>query len=174
MIIKPFETKRFIIREIVEADAESLLEMESDPEVLKFIGTPPLKNTDEILKVIRKVRGQYAEFGMGRLAIERKEDGELVGWTGIKYEQHIRTIPYHDLGYRIKRKYWGKGIATETGKASLEFGFNVLELSVINAGARIDHSASIHVLKKLGMRITEEFPFDGHQNYFFELPKALY
>ena len=165
------ETDRFIIRDIVTEDTKGLLEMESDPEVLKYIGTPPLRSEKEALRVIQKVQKQYRDFGTGRLAIESKNTGEFIGWTGIKYEQEIRDFPYYDLGYRIKRKHWRKGIATETGLASLKYGFKELNLNVIHAGARLDHWASHHVLGKLGFRIIEEFQFDNHQNYWFGLSR---
>ncbi len=168
------ETDRFILRKIRMDDAADMLEMESDPEVLKFIGTPVLTSLDEIMKGIEYIQNQYRDFGMGRLAIEDKNSGEMLGWTGIKLEKHIRDFDYHDLGYRLKRKHWGKGIATETGFASLDIGFNEYGLDKVNAGARIDHQASRNVLLKLGFQIMEKFEFEGDNNHYFEISREAY
>ena len=145
--------------------------MESDPEVLKYIGTPPKKNEEEVLEAIRYVRSQYEKYGMGRLAIEEKSTGEIMGWTGIKYELHIRDFPYYDLGYRLKRKHWGKGIATETGMASIQYGFEGLNLDVINAAAFEGNTTSHNVLSKLGFEKGPDFIFEEKRAFWYELTK---
>ena len=63
---------------------------------------------------------QKAKNGMARLAIIEKETQEFIGWTGIKFEENLRFENYYDLGYRLKKKFWGKGIASETAKLSLK------------------------------------------------------
>lgn len=55
---------------------------------------------------------------------------------------------YYDLGYRLKKKFWVRGIATETAFASLEYGFKTMNLSEIYAGAHIDNIASNKVIQK--------------------------
>ena len=119
------ETERFILREIVEEDVLGFFELDADPEVHKYIGNHPVGSVEECQKIIAHVRNQYIEYGMGRWAIIDKTNNDFLGWTGIKYETGIRKQPYYDLGYRIIRKHWGKGIATETAFASLEYGFKV-------------------------------------------------
>ena len=79
----------------------------------------------------------------------------------------IRSFPYYDLGYRILRKHWGRGVATETAHAALNYGWEQLELEEINAAAHVENKASNRVLEKLGLRMVETFKFDdGLHNWY--------
>ncbi|MEO0899858.1 MAG: GNAT family N-acetyltransferase [Bacteroidota bacterium] len=155
------ETSRFILREFRMEDAAGFLSLESDPEVLRYIGTPPVTDIKKIQEIISHVRQQYQDNGIGRWVIVNKENEEIVGWTGLKLEKEIRPEkPYYDLGYRLKRKYWGQGIATETALVSLDYGFKQLGLTEIFAGAHVDNIGSNRVLNKLGMELLEQFTFE--------------
>ena len=156
------ETDRFLLREIIESDYKDLFELDSDPEVHKYLGNNPQKDIKEAKKVIKHIRRQYEEFGIGRWAIIDKATNDFIGWTGLKYERDIRPNPYYDLGYRIKKKHWGKGIAQETALESLNYGFTKLKLPEICAAAHIDNSPSNAVLQKVGMQLIEQFQFEGN------------
>jgi ribosomal-protein-alanine N-acetyltransferase len=73
------------------------------------------------------------------------------------------------LGYRLIRKHWGKGIATETAKASIEYGFNVLNLKEIVATIHCGNQASNNVVKKLGFDLIETFEFDQEFHNWYKL-----
>lgn len=165
------ETPRLLLREIVEADAEQLLEMERDPEVHRYIGNHPLTKLEQAQAAIQWIRKQYRENGIGRWAVIDKASGDLVGWSGLKYEQHVREWSYYDLGYRLKRKYWGRGIATETAIESLKYGFTVLKLPEICAAAHVENKASNAVLQKVGMQLVDTFVFDGEEHNWYVLGK---
>ena len=66
-----------------------------------------------------------------------------------------------DLGYRFLQEYWGKGFATESAKASLELGFNTLDIKRVIAMVRPDNASSIHVLDKLQFKYEKEIIEDG-------------
>ena len=167
-----FETERFIIRELEETDVEGMFALDSDPDVHKFLGNTPIKTKDESLKMIRHVRQQYRDNGIGRLAIVEKSSGAFVGWTGLKLEKGVRADrEYYDLGYRLLQKYWGKGIATETAIASLKYGFETLQLEEIHAAADVDHIASNTVLKKVGMQFVETFLFEDVPHNWYSIKK---
>jgi ribosomal-protein-alanine N-acetyltransferase len=96
-----------------------------------------------------------------------------MGWGGLKYEFNPRKNErYYDLGYRILRKYWGKGIATESALESLKYGFNVLDVQEIFAAAHHDNAASNAILKKIGMQFVETFIDDGAIHNWYALDKA--
>ena len=69
------ETDRLLFRELLPSDAEALFELDSDPEVVKYVGVPPLNHIDQTHKVIQSIRQQYADFGIGRWAVILKETG---------------------------------------------------------------------------------------------------
>ena len=156
------ETERLLIREIMPSDEAGMFEMDSDPEVHKYITKTPLKTMDEVRDVIAFVRKQYVDNGIGRWAVEEKETGEFLGWTGFKLMNEVTNgrVGHYDFGYRFKRKVWGRGIATEAGKASLKYGIEVLKLDPVFAMTDVDHVVSRHILEQLGFRFVEIFRYD--------------
>jgi ribosomal-protein-alanine N-acetyltransferase len=166
------ETTRLVLRELTEQDAPALFEMDNDPMVHKYLGGHIMTGIDQSLLIIRRVREQYRENGIGRWAVERKDTGECIGWAGLKYETNGRPgLTYYDLGYRLKRSAWGQGYATEAARASLEFGFMQLELETIHAAAHIENLASNRILGKLGMVRIDSFHYDGAEHNWYALKR---
>ena len=166
------ETPRFLLREIVEADAEGMFLLDSDAEVHKYLGNHPIQSLDEAQDIITYIRNQYQENGIGRWAVIDKQDDTFIGWSGLKYETVVRPgQPYYDLGYRFRREYWGKGVATETALASLAYGFEIMQLSQICAGAHVENIGSNRVLQKVGMLQKEPFIYDGEPHNWYTLDK---
>jgi RimJ/RimL family protein N-acetyltransferase len=155
------DTPRLILRPVTIEDIDDFFELDSNPNVHKFLGNQPVKTKEQSKEMIESILKQYAEFGLGRLAIVKKDTGEFIGWSGIKYEQNVRKeFNYYDLGYRLKEKFWGKGYATEAALASLDYGFYNLKLKEICAAAETNHIASNTILKKIGMQPSGTFEFD--------------
>ncbi len=157
------ETTRLIIRELQSEDAEGMFLMDSDPEVHKYVGKQPVERIEQTREVIEYVRGQYREFGIGRWAMIDKATGAFVGWVGHK--RMTETVNGHtghiDFGYRLARRYWGQGIATEAGQASLQYGTDTLGLTDIYAMTNFDNGASRRVLEKLGFAFKGLFEYDA-------------
>lgn len=166
------ETERFILREIRITDLEGMFLLDSDPEVNKYLGNKPVQTKEEEIKIIEFIHKQYEEYGLGRLAIIEKSSDEFVGWTGIKYETEVRSeFNYYDLGYRLRKEYWGKGIGTETAIASLRFGFLELKLDEIFGAADIANIGSNKILKKVGLNWIETFPFEGVEHNWYGIKR---
>ena len=153
------ETNRTVLREITIEDVDPFFEMDSDPEVHRYLGTQPITNRDQIVQTIHYVRQQYIDNGVGRWAIVDKSTNLFIGWTGFKLVKDLvnNRTNYYDLGYRLIRRYWGKGIATETAKASLTYGFDKLNLNEIIATVNCENAASNKVIEKLGFTLYETF-----------------
>ncbi len=167
------ETERLILRAVEDTDVQGFFELDSDPEVHKYLGNQPIKTMEEAKATIDYVRNQYVKFGIGRWVVEEKASGEFVGWSGLKYEQTVRTdYDYYDIGYRLKRKFWGKGYATESATAALKYGFQVLNLEEIAGAAHIENIASNRVLRKIGLEWLEPFEFEGDPHHWYRLKKA--
>jgi ribosomal-protein-alanine N-acetyltransferase len=167
------ETERLILRNLEPKDAQGMFELDSDPEVLIYLGNNPLTSVKQSEEIIRMVQKQYAKNGMGRWAIIDKATNEFVGWTGLKYEESVREeFNYYDLGYRLKKKFWGKGIATETALVSLEYGFEYLELEEICATAHVDNIGSNRVLQKVGFNFIEVIQIENEPCNWYSLKKA--
>jgi ribosomal-protein-alanine N-acetyltransferase len=170
------ETNRLILRKLEETDIERMFLLDSNPEVMKYIGVPVLKEQSESLGVIKMIQKQYDENGTGRLAVIEKETGLLIGWSGLKLltEEINGYKNILDLGYRFLPESWGKGYAMEAAKASLELGFKNMNADVIYAHAHSENEGSNHILKKLGFEKTSEFTEpDGICNWY-ELKREKY
>lgn len=96
------ETERLILREILPSDDKALFELDSDPEVHRYLGKP-IHQIKEAQATIDAVRQQYIDFGIGRWAMIEKSTGDFMGWTGLKFVTQMRNghTNYYDLGYRM-------------------------------------------------------------------------
>lgn len=169
------ETERLILREIITEDAESFFAMDSNPEVVKYVGIKPLTDISQSVEMIESIRKQYVENGIGRWAVVRKEDGKMAGWSGLKLIKEINHHQnIHDLGYRFTLKYWGKGYATETSIAVLKYASNEMKLEKVFAYADVENDASNHVLRKLGFEKKETFTVEGDQCFWYEIGSEKY
>ncbi len=167
------ETPRLILREVDLADAEGFFEMDSDPEVARFVGGRPVDSIEKSREIILFVQKQYAERGIGRWSVVEKATGAFIGWCGLKRalpEDAIRPEKgeFIDLGYRFSKKNWGQGFASEAARAALEQGLGPLGFSKICAMADSRHSVSLHILEKTGFRRRDLFEFDGHEHVWLE------
>lgn len=169
------ETERLILRELVMPDDVGMFKLDSDPQVHRYLGNAPVKSLSESREIIAYIREQYTEVGIGRWAVIEKSTGEFVGWSGLKFvtdmiNQHSN---FYDIGYRIRRKHWGKGYATESAIGVLNYGFNKLNLPVIYGMAHVDNSASNHILKKIGLNLVESFNYDGTPHNWYKIKRPV-
>lgn len=151
-----FESERLYFRMFVEEDAPELLELNSDPLVIKYTGDPPFKDFDEALKFVKEY-DHYTKHGFGRWAVIRKVDHSFIGWCGLKYNEENEI----DIGFRLFRKEWGNGYATEAVRATLNYGINELSMNIIVGRAAAENIASIKVLEKTGFKYQKTSPCHG-------------
>jgi ribosomal-protein-alanine N-acetyltransferase len=83
-------------------------------------------------------------------------------------------INYYDLGYRLIRKYWGDGFATESALASLTYGFETLKLNEIFAAAHIENIASNRILNKIGLKQEGTFTYDKELHNWYRLESSAW
>lgn len=170
------ETERFILREILPSDIDGMFELDSDPEVHRYLGNKPVTDRGQIAKVINFIRQQYIDNGIGRWAIIDKKTNEFIGWTGLKFVTVLTNNHqnYYDLGYRLKRKYWGQGIATETAIISLDYAFNIRKVEEVFAAANCENVGSNKILQKIGLNLTETFYYDDMECNWYKIDKNGY
>ncbi len=156
------QTPRLLFREIIHDDADAFFDMDSDPEVHKYLGNKPVADIDKIHEVIDFIQKQYTENGIGRWAIIEKSTNEFVGWGGLKLVKELTNnhVNFYDMGYRLRRKYWRQGIASESAIASLKYGFETLNLNEIFAAAHVDNDGSNKILLRSKMKFIETFYYD--------------
>jgi ribosomal-protein-alanine N-acetyltransferase len=158
------ETERLLLRPFELSDAESLFDMDKNPNVHTYLWQKPITDIKEVYEYIEMVRQQYLDNNIGRFSTIIKETGELIGWTGIKFVTgHIENgnTNFYDYGYRLNEKFWNKGYATEASVAWLDYGFNTMKIDKMNAYTHFDNGASNHILQKVGMNFIEDY-LDEH------------
>jgi RimJ/RimL family protein N-acetyltransferase len=150
---KNLETERLYFRELSLDDAKLLIDLNSNPNVIRYVDDGPVKDLDEAKKILTDIIFPQYPNKMGRWAVHLKATDEFIGWCGLKYVKEADEV---DLGYRFFEQYWGKGYATEAAKAVLDYGVYTLKLKNIIARAAKANVASIHVIKKLGFAYMED------------------
>lgn len=160
------ETERLLLRTFTELDAALIYELNFDPDVTRYTHDP-VKDIAHAREILEKtIIPQYALYNHGRWAVHLKPTLEFLGWCGLKYRPELNEI---DLGYRFKKKSWGKGYATEAAYASIRYGFNKLNLKRIVGRAEIDNIGSWKVLEKCGMTFIGDEEVDGYPVKTYEI-----
>ena len=147
------QTERLYFREFTIDDAQLLIDLNSDTDVTRYTGDGSVKDIEEAKRILTEIIFPQYQNKIGRLAVHLKSTNEFIGWCGLK---HISKSNEVDLGYHFFKKHWNKGYATESAKTMLDYGTTVLKLKNIIALSAKENTASIHVLKKIGMTYLED------------------
>jgi len=153
------------LREFSIEDAASMLELNSDPEVLKFTGDKAFSSLDEA-RLFLENYNQYSLYGFGRWAVIQKSTGNFIGWCGLKYSATTDEV---DIGFRFLKTVWNQGYAREAAQKCIELGFDIVGIKRIVGRAMVDNLASVKVLEKLGLTFLKEFDFDGEKGVIYEI-----
>lgn len=142
------ETKRLLLRNFRLDDAPAFFKLGSIPEIIRYVGNTPLNSIAEAEAALQAAPlRDYEVHGYGRFACIWKETGELIGFSGVKF---IEELSETELGYRFLPEFWGRGLATEAGEASIQYARQSLGLSRLIGLVHPDNHASAKVLSKLG------------------------
>lgn len=167
-----FETERLTLRRFTDtdADAELAFELDSDPEVMRYIGPfgmPDVASYRERIRTVWLPQDTHPTRGV-RAAFE-KATGQFVGWVFLRPAPVYKFAPEAgwtrasdlELGYRLRRAAWGRGLATEAATAMMRRAFAEPDVTAVVAAALITNRASWRVMEKLGMMRVREFAVPG-------------
>ena len=152
------ETPRLILRQFTTADAPLILQLNSNPEIVKYVHEPILKTEKAAQNILTNIILPQYKNNLGRWAIHTKDSNEFIGWCGLKHRPELDEI---DLGYRLIQQYWGNGYAAEAALHTLQYGLHHLKIKLIIGRAHIENTASIKVLEKIGMQFVKEEVVEG-------------
>ena len=141
-------TPRLLLRPVDDADADDLLAMHADPEVMRYWDAPRWTEPDRARRFIGSCR-QVEEDGTGaRLVIERAADGTFLGWCALTgWNEEYRSA---SLGYCSTQAAWGHGYMTEAAGGLLRWAYDTLDLNRVQSETDTRNLASARVLDKLG------------------------
>jgi RimJ/RimL family protein N-acetyltransferase len=152
------ETPRLILREFLPEDADALALVLSDPEAMRYYPTP--FDRAGVEEWIARSRRRYANDGVGLWAMVLKATGELIGDCGI-IKQEVDGDSLYEIGYHLRRGFWGQGLATEAARACKEWGFANLPIDRMISLIRPENVPSRRVAERNGMTIWKEIDWRG-------------
>lgn len=147
------ETDRLVLRRFTKSDTELLVELDSDPEVMRYLtGGQPTPRSRVEATVLPTFLDDYTRYpGFGVFPTFTKAADEFIGWFMLVPHDESGTDEA-ELGYRIRQAAWGKGYATEGSRELLRYGFEVRGLRRIVAETMAVNARSRRVMEKLGLR----------------------
>lgn len=163
-------TPRLILKLPTLSDFDKLYALQTDPNVMKYIG-PGVRTKEEVLKFLEMTVQHQTKHGFSLFSVYEKESAAFVGQAGLVYLAYDDTQPDVELGYRLHQAVWGKGYATELAKALIKWGFEDLSLNKLVAVAHPNNFASQKVLKKSGMRYVGNILYWNYEVNHFEIYK---
>lgn len=145
------ETERLILRPWAQDDLDPLAAIFAEPAVWQY----PFRRgftREETESFLHRQLDDWATYGFGVWAAELRDERRLVGYIGLAVPAWLpQVMPAVEVGWRLHPDHWGKGLATEGGRASLDYGFAILGLDRVIAIAMPENGASVRVMAKLGM-----------------------
>jgi ribosomal-protein-alanine N-acetyltransferase len=167
------ESERLLFRSHQAADLDAFCAMEADAEVRRYVGGYP--RTREVAEQRFRERAMHPVDGrLAMWATVLKADDCYVGRSGLypHIEGGEKVAGEGVLGFYFAREFWGRGLATEAGRAFVNFGFDELKLTRIVTSVQVENAASIRVLEKLGFVIASH-EIGPRSFYHFELPRPI-
>jgi len=155
------EAERLYLRRLNAADADALVELDADPAVMMYLtgGVPHSRAfiVEQALPHYLAYYDRYASYGFW--AAVEKTSNAFMGW--FHFRPFMGNPKEIELGYRLKRAYWGRGLATEGSRALIDKGFRELGARTVVATTMAVNVRSRRVMEKLGMTLESEFDFPG-------------
>ncbi|WP_345225295.1 GNAT family N-acetyltransferase [Hymenobacter koreensis] len=159
------ETDRLALRPITEADYDLYYLLNTEPEVMRHIGAP--RSPEVVREYLRNMAADYTRWpGLGRWFTVEKATGAVVG---IHLFKPLENTEHIELGYRLLPAYWGRGYATEMGRALVRYGFEQLQLPRVVGVTSPENVDSQRVLEKCGLRFQRMAHFYGAEQRFYAL-----
>ena len=148
-----FETERLAVRQFQPADLDAFAALCADPKVTRYVDDGTTLSRSEVAHWIEVCQEKYQQRGYGTSAVFEKATGDFIGYCGV-----VRAPgnDFDELIYVYHAHSWGKGYATEAGRAMLAYVFEKSTLDEIYATIYPDNGSSIKVADKLGMTFEKQ------------------
>jgi len=170
MSIPRIKTARLTLRPFTIQDAEPLHQILGIPRVLEYFPSSDPPDLERVQKLVQKQIDHWSDHGYGWWAVEPNGEGELIGWSGLQYLPETDEI---EIGFLLSKPYWGKGLATESALAGLDYGFNSLGIEEIIGIVHPENVASQKVLEKIGLIYQEQAEYFGMDCYKYLLKNPI-
>jgi RimJ/RimL family protein N-acetyltransferase len=171
MSIPTITTPRLLLRAFTEEDLVPLHRILGERDVLRYFPKTDPLSRDRVQKMIVRLLTHWEERGYGLWAVVSRSTGELMGRSGLQYLTETEEV---EVDFILDQAFWGRGLATEAGQASLQYGFESVGVGSVVGIVHPENIASQRVLEKLGMRFTERKQYFGMNCYRYAIARSAY
>ena len=147
------QSPRLLLRELNPTDVDALALVLSDPQTMRYYPEP--FDRAGVEQWIERNRQRYQTDGVGLWAMEFRETREMIGDCGI-IRQQVEDEPLYEIGYHLRRDFWGQGLATEAAVACRDWAFSHLKTERMISLIRPENPPSRRVAERNGMTIWKE------------------
>jgi len=166
-MVQVCQTERLILRRLSLEDVPALTEILSDPEVMKH-SVNGVCDEAATRKFVEWCLSCYESHGVGPWALIDKKAYELIGFCSAGPEM-VADVEEINLGYRLARRYWNKGLASEAARAALNYVFGEKLFSSVVVIIEPEHVASLKVAEKAGFSSFDVLEFHGRPVRLYRL-----
>jgi len=139
--------EQITLRQWTDSDLDPYAAMNRDPEVMRYF--PGLRSLKESAESLERQRALIEKRGWGLWVVD--VDGEFAGFTGLAVPSFDAPfMPCVEIGWRLSRAYWGRGIAYRAACEAVAYGFNKLGLSEIVSFTAVANERSRRLMERLG------------------------
>jgi RimJ/RimL family protein N-acetyltransferase len=147
-------TDRLLLRGWREEDIEPFVALCADPRVMRWVGRGRPQDRAQAEASLQAIRDHWVRHGFGLWAAEEQASRDLAGFIGLaRLDDGSGDV---EIGWRLRREAWGRGLATEGALAARERAFGELGLTRLVALVHPENAASLRVIDKLGMTFERE------------------
>ncbi len=144
-------TERLLLRRWRSSDLQPFAAINADPLVMEYLPAP--LSGPETAALMARIERCFEARGYGLWAVEIPGEAALIGFVGLSpVDLELASAPVVELGWRLARAFWGRGLAAEAAAAAMRFGFQELELPALVAFTAAGNQRSRRLMQRLGMR----------------------
>src|ERR1035437_5540085 len=162
-------TPRLLLREFTPQDADALALVLSDPQAMRYYPAPCDRAGVE--QWIERNRQRYQDDGVGLWAMELTKTHKMIGDCGIILQQ-VEGERLYEIGYHLRRDFWGQGLATEAAIVCRDWAFAHLKTDRLISLIRPENLPSRRVAERNGMTVWKEVNWRGLTHYVYSIEKA--
>jgi len=166
------ETARLLLRPWQANDLAELTRLLTDPEVTRYIVVHTPFSPADVAELSARTLEQWKRNGFGPWAAIEKQTGRWAGRIGLDELPDWPGPHKVEVGWELHREFWGRGLATEGGRAGVRYGFETVGLERIISATMATNAASRRVMEKCGLRFQGELPMAGTVVAWYAIDRA--
>jgi RimJ/RimL family protein N-acetyltransferase len=167
--VPQLQTKRLLLREWRETDADAYAALTSDPEVMRYVGG--VMDREQSWRSMALHAGHWTLRGYGNWVVERRFDGALLGRAGLWNPEGWLGL---EIGWTFARSAWGNGYATEAAGAAMQWTWTALNTPRLISVIAPDNTTSARVAERIGMRLLRSDQLRGQVVSIFGIERPAY